>query len=132
MRLSTIRPVVRPLASLALSFNLIAPFAAAQSNGDNQKTSLRGYSITTSKAQTEWEAKFRAIPNPENLRANMKRLSAEPHHVGSAYDKQNAEYILEQFKSWGFDAQIEEFDVLFPTPKERVVELIEPTRFELC
>ena len=35
-----------------------------------------------------------------------------------------------QFKAWGWDAQIETFDVLFPTPKERVVELVAPTTFQ--
>ena len=59
----------------------------------------------------------------------MRRLSARPHHVGSPYDKDNAEWMLAQFKEWGWDAQIETFDVLFPTPKERVLELVEPTRF---
>ena len=49
----------------------------------------------------------------------MQRLSARPHHVGSPYDKDNAEWMLAQFKEWGWDAQIETFDVLFPTPKER-------------
>src|SRR5207248_6640282 len=47
----------------------------------------------------------------------------------SAYDKENAEWILSKFKEWGWDAHIETFDVLFPTPKARVVELLEPTRF---
>ena len=59
----------------------------------------------------------------------MQRLSARPHHVGSPYDKDNAEWILAKFKEWGLDAQIETFDVLFPTPKERALELVEPTRF---
>ena len=59
----------------------------------------------------------------------MKRLSARPHHVGSPYDKDNAEWILGKFKEWGLEAEIETFDVLFPTPKERAVELVEPTRF---
>src|SRR5205085_1214193 len=45
------------------------------------------------------------------------------------YDKQNAEWILSKFKEWGLEAQIETFDVLFPTPKERVVELLEPSRY---
>ena len=58
----------------------------------------------------------------------MKRLSARPHHVGSPYDKDNAEWILAHFKEWGWDAHIENFDVLFPTPKERLVEMLEPTR----
>ena len=59
----------------------------------------------------------------------MERLTARPHHVGSPYDKQNAEWILSKFKEWGLDAKIESYDVLFPTPKERALELVEPTRF---
>ena len=47
----------------------------------------------------------------------MQRLSAHPHHVGSPYDKDNAEWILQQFKSYGLDAQMENFDVLFPTTR---------------
>jgi N-acetylated-alpha-linked acidic dipeptidase len=64
-----------------------------------------------------------------NIRENMRRLSARPHNVGSAYDKDNAEWILARFKEWGFDAHIENFDDLFPTPKERTVELVAPTKF---
>jgi N-acetylated-alpha-linked acidic dipeptidase len=72
---------------------------------------------------------MRDVPSPELLREYVKHMSAEPHHVGSAYGKQNAEYIRDKFKSWGFDARLEEFDVLFPTPKERVLELLEPKRY---
>ncbi len=90
---------------------------------------LRGYSSDSARAEREWEAKFRAIPDPAALRAYMQRLSARPHHVGSAYDKENAEWIVSQFKEWGLDAKIETYDVLFPTPKERALELVEPARF---
>ena len=90
---------------------------------------LRGFSNDSAKTQREWEAKFRAIPDPARLRQYMQRLSARPHHVGSPYDKENAEWILAQFKEWGLDASIETFDVLFPTPKERALELVAPTRF---
>ena len=88
---------------------------------------LRGYSSETARTEREWEAKFRAIPDPAALRAYMQRLSARPHHVGSPYDKDNAEWIAAKAKEWGLDAQIETFDVLFPTPKERALEMIEPT-----
>jgi len=90
---------------------------------------LQGYSSDSARAEREWEAKFRAIPDAAALRAYMQRLSARPHHVGSAYDRENAEWILSQFKAWGLDARIETYDVLFPTPKERALELLEPTRF---
>ena len=66
------------------------------------------------------EQKFQALPEPANIKANMQRLSARPHHVGSPYDKDNAEWILSKFKEYGWDAHIERFDVLFPTPKERL------------
>ncbi|HEY7096532.1 MAG TPA: M28 family metallopeptidase [Terriglobales bacterium] len=91
--------------------------------------SLAGFSEASSKTERDWETKFRAIPNQQNLRDYMQRLSARPHHVGSPYDKDNAEWILGKFKEWGLDARIETFDVLFPTPKLRAVELVEPTKF---
>jgi N-acetylated-alpha-linked acidic dipeptidase len=75
------------------------------------------------------EAQFDAKLNREEIRAWMKRLTAHPHHLGSPYDKENADFILSLFRSWGYDAQLERFDVLFPTPKVRVVELIAPEHF---
>ncbi len=82
-----------------------------------------------SQTQREWEEKFRSTPNPDSLREDMKRLSARPHHLGSPYDKENAEWILSKFKMWGLDAHIEVFDVLFPTPRERELELTEPAKY---
>src|ERR1044072_226758 len=84
-----------------------------------------------SQQSTSWEARLRAIPDSEQIGYDMKRLSARPHHVGSPYDKDNAEWILSKFKEWGWDAQIETFTVLFPTPKERVVEMLAPSPFTL-
>jgi N-acetylated-alpha-linked acidic dipeptidase len=86
---------------------------------------LFGYSAESSRTERQWEEKLRAIPNTDNLRAYMQRLSAHPHHVGSPYDKDNAEWIASKFKEFGLDTHIEQFDVLFPTPKERAVELVE-------
>ncbi|MGB8475593.1 MAG: M28 family metallopeptidase [Candidatus Acidiferrum sp.] len=85
---------------------------------------LAGYSVESSRTEKQWEEKMRAIPEPDNIRAYMKRLSARPHAVGSPYDKDNAEWILAKYKEFGLDAHIETFDVLFPTPKERLVELV--------
>ncbi len=90
---------------------------------------LQGFSAGSSRAERDWEAKFRALPDPSNLREYMKRLSAYPHHVGSPYDRENAEWILSRFREWGWDAHIENFDVLFPTPKNRLVKMVEPTEF---
>jgi N-acetylated-alpha-linked acidic dipeptidase len=79
--------------------------------------------------KSDWETMFRGIPSAERQREYMEHLAARPHHVGSPYDKENAEWLASMFKQWGLDARIESFDVLFPTPKERLVELIEPKKF---
>ncbi len=91
---------------------------------------LRGYTPEHSTTEMQWEQKFRAVPDQAKLRENLKRLSARPHHVGSPYDKDNAEWLLAQLKSYGLDAKIEEFEALFPTPKSRKLELLGPTKFE--
>ena len=90
---------------------------------------LLGYTAQSSSSERDWEKKFQDGIVPENLRENMRRMSARPHHVGSPYDKDNAEWILSKFKEWGFDAHIETFQVLFPTPKERIVELMRAHAF---
>ena len=109
----------------------IAPFLFAQTaqSPSGEPSRLSGYSSQSSATEREWEKKFQAGVVPENLRQSMQRLAAHPHHVGSAYDKDDAEWILAKFKEWGFDAHMETFQVLFPTPKERLLEMIEPTRF---
>ena len=113
------RKVFAGLFLLAISFAAAGVYVAAD------EAPLAGYSLESSRAERDWEQKFRATPDPANLRAYMQRLSAHPHNVGSPYDKDNAEWILAKFKEFGLDAHIESFNVLFPTPKERLVELVE-------
>jgi N-acetylated-alpha-linked acidic dipeptidase len=123
---------MRTLATTVLVFSLVLPslsFAVDSAGSGTNDGPLVGYSPHNSASEREWEAKFRAIPDPANLRDYMRRLSARPHHVGSPYDKDNAEWILAHFKEWGLDAHIEQFDVLFPTPKVRVVEMVAPAKF---
>lgn len=86
---------------------------------------LAGFSAESSRAERQWEEKFKEIPKPDLMREYMRRLSAKPHHVGSAYDRDNAEWIAAKFKEFGLDTHIETFDVLFPTPLERAVELVD-------
>ena len=99
-------------------------FLQAQKPAETQAGGqLDGYSRAASDTERGWEEKFRVLPEPAAIRAHMQRLSARPHHVGSPYDKDNAEWMLARFKEWGWQAEIENFYVLFPTPKERLVEL---------
>ena len=78
--------------------------------------------------QTKLEAQFDAVLNPQNLDDWMKHMSSKPHHVGSPWSKQNAEFIAEKFESWGFETEIETFDVLMPFPKIRKLEMVGPNK----
>jgi N-acetylated-alpha-linked acidic dipeptidase len=106
-------------------------FLSANADSPDAKANapLDGFSAQHARTERDWESKFRALPDPQRQRDYMQLLSARPHHVGSAYDKQNAEWILSKFKEWGLDANIETFKVLFPTPKRRLVELLAPTHY---
>ncbi len=114
--------------SKAAVFFLLTCSIFAQSLPPTERV-LMGFSAENSQKQKSLEQKFDASLRRDNLREWLKKMSARPHHVGSPYGKANAEYMLSLFKSFGFDAQIETFDVLFPTPKTRVLEMLAPERF---
>src|SRR5262249_28647547 len=120
--------IFRPLLCLIFFF-YAAIFPQAQTSGEKAPRAMQGFLGNSAQAERDWENKFRALPNPDNMREAMRILSAHPHHVGSPWGKQNAEWMMGKFKEWGWDEQIENFDVLFPTPKERLVELVAPARF---
>ena len=82
-------------------------------------------------SQSELESEFDKTLNPENLDTWMKHMSSKPHHVGSPWSKQNAEYAANKFKEWGFESRVETFEVLVPFPKIRKLSMIAPEKLEL-
>lgn len=108
---------------------LFAGFALSGSNPAFSQ-SILGFDQAAAQKEINLEKQFDQQLKAENLRAHMKRMSAHPHHVGSPFDRENAEYARDLFKSYGFEARIDTSYVLFPTPKTRIVELVEPTRFK--
>ena len=129
------RGAVPVLLAAVASLWLLSGPASSQAPGALPSQPLQkepvflGYNSASAAREAGWEGKFRAGVTANNIRDTMQRLSARPHNVGSPYDKDNAEWILARFKEWGFDAHIETFDVLFPTPKERALEMLQPTAF---
>ncbi|HEY4968429.1 MAG TPA: hypothetical protein VII35_00895, partial [Steroidobacteraceae bacterium] len=90
---------------------------------------MQGFSAAGAAAETQLEQRFDADLSAADLRSWMQQMSSEPNHVGSAHDKANAEFELKKFREWGWEASIETFSVLYPTPREVAVELVAPTRF---
>ncbi len=117
--------IVSPARIVACSAAAVLLLSA----GAREEGDLRGFTAASARIERTLEGKFRAIPDPAKMRESMRRLSARPHHVGSPYDKDNAEWIRAQFASYGWDATIEEYQVLFPTPTFRMLEMVAPTKF---
>ena len=90
---------------------------------------LLGFSAAGSRAELERERAFDDLISTPELRSWLERLAARPHHVGSEWGRANAEWMRDLFASWGYEARIETFDVLFPTPKLRSLEMVAPTPF---
>jgi N-acetylated-alpha-linked acidic dipeptidase len=120
--------LISPAEGLAQDSMAAKPAGQTPAAGEARANGSTPFPISAE--ERDLEKKFQDGIVPDNIRENMRRLSARPHHVGSPYDKDNAEWILARFKEDGFDAKIETFNVLFPTPKERAVELVEPTQFK--
>lgn len=91
---------------------------------------IQGFTTKSTQDQLALETQFDAKLKKENLDEWMQFMAAEPHYVGTEYGKKNAEWMKEQFESWGYDVEIDEYQVLFPYPKLRLLELTAPTAFK--
>ncbi|TDN36148.1 M28 family peptidase [Hymenobacter sp. UV11] len=114
---------------LLLAAGLLSRATAAQTAPPAAPKPLLGFVPATAATEYQLEAKFDAQLKADELRQWMKRLAAHPHHVGSPYDKDNAEFMAGLFKSWGYATRIDVSYVLFPTPKLRKLELVAPTPY---
>jgi N-acetylated-alpha-linked acidic dipeptidase len=85
---------------------------------------LIGFSDANAAKQLDWEKQFDQALSGKNQDTWMQYLTSHPHHVGSPQDKLNAEYMANLFKSWGYQTELAEYSVLFPSPKTRVLEIV--------
>ena len=105
---------------------LAASFVSA---GTAAQGPLLGFPSERTAEQRALETRFDAELDAENLREWMAYLSSRPHHVGSPFGREITEFLAIQFREWGYDTTIETFDVLFPTPRTRRLEMVTPRRF---
>ncbi|KRE86888.1 folate hydrolase [Rhodanobacter sp. Soil772] len=119
------RYAIRPLLA---STCLLATFAVAAANapGHADDGPMFGFSTAAATTQQDLERRFDAQLDPAELRSWLKQMSSQPNQVGSPHDRANAEFMLAKFREWGWDAHIETFNVLYPTPKKVALELLGP------
>lgn len=98
-------------------------------SGLNAQEVLLGFSSTEALQQQQLEAQFDQELTSGEMNEWLRFLSNAPHHVGSDKGRENVEFIAEKFRSWGFDTEIVEYEVLFPSPRNRELELVAPTQF---
>jgi N-acetylated-alpha-linked acidic dipeptidase len=102
---------------------------AAGAAGTAAPATIFGFSAADGTRELALEQRFDAALDPADLRGWLKTLSAAANHVGAPHDKANAELVRDLFRQWGWNARIEEFEVLYPTLKQHSLELIAPTHF---
>jgi N-acetylated-alpha-linked acidic dipeptidase len=90
---------------------------------------MLGFTAEGAAEQRELESQYDALLKAENLSEWMQLSTSEPIYVGSPHNREMADWMVEQFRSWGYEAELAEYHVLFPTPRIRELELLEPTRF---
>ncbi len=120
--------MVRRVGALMSGLTLcMAVCAAAERPADG--LAMEGFPASGVAPEAALEGRFDADLSAAEEREWLQRLSSAPNQVGSPHDKDNAEFILAKFREWGWDASLETFSVLYPTPRELRVELTAPTQF---
>jgi len=115
------------ISSILRSVTIVALTLATA--GADETPRIIGFTEAHAREQLALEAKFDAGLKADDQRAWMEQMASAPNHVGSPHGKANADFMLEQFRAWGWDTRIETFEVLYPTPKKVALELIEPAHF---
>ena len=127
--MKTTRGTTALLVALLLSHSALHSVLSQHGAVD---TALDGFTPENSVAERRWEEQFRAVPASASAREHLRRLTAEPHVAGTKEDYATAVYVRDQMKSYGLQAELKEYHVLLPYPKNpTIVELIAPRRERL-
>ncbi len=114
-----------PIAALLIA--LLLPAAAVLAAESAPR--MLGFEAGNARSEAALEAQFDQHLDTRDMRGWLESMSSEPNQIGSPHDKANAEFMLAQFKAWGWDAHIETFYVLYPTPKHVALELVGPRHY---
>jgi len=111
------------LVTVALGCLLSSNIQAA----DDQQ--MLGFSPSAQAVEAELESRFVDLIDPQQISEWSQRLSSHPHHPGSKYSKSNAEYLAGLFSDWGYQVEIETYEIVLPTPAIRELELVSPGKY---
>lgn len=121
----TLRPLIPAMGLLLVFLHAYQGFGQSSS----ASAGIMGFTSAHASAETQLEQQFDHLLQASDLDNWMKRLAAQPHHLGSAYDHQNTLFLDSLFRAWGYQTRIDTYKVLFPTPEIRILELTAPHHF---
>ena len=119
-----ISSMCRAGAALIVGVALFLPFAI--SVGAQEDRGITGFAAAHVQAEMEREQKLRAIPDAAHAESNLRRITSEPHLAGTEASHRLAEWLRDQYRSYGFDADIVSYSVWLPQAREVKLELTAP------
>jgi N-acetylated-alpha-linked acidic dipeptidase len=108
---------------------LILIMAMTNVNVSGQQVGLSGFNDTSATEELKNEKTFDSFISRENIGLTIRDLSSVPHNLGSAGSKEVAEKIEKKFRDYGFDVHMDVYQVLFPEPKIRILEMTTPQSY---
>lgn len=87
-----------------------------------------GFAPDSRASELKAEADALLVPSPDNARGLLRTLTEEPHVAGTPADKKTADFVLEKLRSWGWSAELSEYEVLlnYPVANSIALELVRP------
>lgn len=90
------------------------------------ESDIRGFTPKNASKQLQTETIFKDLVSIESCRTNLRRLTEEPHLAGTENSQKVANFLKDQYQSYGLKVKIYEYQVYLPHPLEILVELVSP------
>src|SRR5450432_3439781 len=101
-------------------------FLLVNTQSRSQSTAISGFNDSSALEELKKEKDFDNLISRENIGLTIRDLSSKPHNLGSAGSKEVAEKIQQKYREYGFDVRMDVYQVLFPEPKIRILEMTAP------
>lgn len=113
---------------LAISISAISVISARAP----ESNSITGFLPSRVAEERQLESKYRNIPDPAHAESDLRHLTSEPHLAGTPASYRVAKWLRDEFRSFGFDAEIVTYNAWLPHPREIKLELTKPENKQLA
>ncbi len=126
------RPSIHKIAAAASVALVLFVAARAGSAQDIAGAGITGFAPARVAAERQLEQKFRGIPDAAHAESDLRHLTSEPHMAGTEASRRVAEWLRDQYRGFGFDAEIVTYSAWLPQPREITLELTKPSSQKLA